>query len=112
MSLKKFTQRQLIISLIRDDLVHSKLIDGLDKLGLNSDSYLLYLSQTIFQLLGFPNDDRAEEDFVYYLHLRKRARYINLKSNQHIDQLSREIYWDIYFRGAKWREGKKKPSQK
>lgn len=54
------TRKNLIISLIKDDLTNIRLVYGLDKLGLDSGDYYLHLSETIFKLIGILTDD---EDF-------------------------------------------------
>ncbi|MES2592879.1 MAG: hypothetical protein V4608_13430 [Bacteroidota bacterium] len=52
-----------IISLIKDDLIHIRLVYGLEILGLNADNYSLRLTETIFQLVGIriDNDDFFED---------------------------------------------------
>ena len=56
-------QKQLIVSLIKDDLIHTKLIYGLEALGLNALDYHLHLSETVFELLGIPDDESTEGIF-------------------------------------------------
>lgn len=53
-------EKELIISLIKDDLINVRLVHGLEKLGLDSGNYYLHLSETIFKLVGITVD---EEDF-------------------------------------------------
>lgn len=60
MVIKNMTEKELIISLIKDDLTNIRLVYGLDKLGLDSGDYYLHLSETIFKLVGILTDD---EDF-------------------------------------------------
>jgi hypothetical protein len=52
-----------IVSLIKDDLTHMRLVYGLEALGLNTDHYSLHLNETIFHLIGIKidNDDFFEE---------------------------------------------------
>lgn len=51
------TKKELIISLIKDDLTNIRLVHGLDLLGLDSGNYYLHLSETIFKLIGITADD-------------------------------------------------------
>ena len=53
-------EKELILSLIKDDLINVRLVYGLEKLGLDSGNYYLHLSETIFKLIGITADD---EDF-------------------------------------------------
>jgi hypothetical protein len=59
-------QRELIVSLIRDDLINSKLVYGLGDIGLNADEYLLHLSDTVFQLMGLDNTDELTEQYIQF----------------------------------------------
>lgn len=53
-------KEKLILSLIKDDLINVKLVNGLNEAGLNADNYYLHLSDTIFKLMGFGDDEEAE----------------------------------------------------
>lgn len=59
MKLKTLEEKDLI-RLIKDELVHIRLINGLELLGLNADNYHLNLNETIFKLAGIEADN---EDF-------------------------------------------------
>ena len=59
--------KQLILSLIKDDLVNAKLVYSLNALGLNASSYFLHLSETVFQLLKIKEDERSDELYERYL---------------------------------------------
>jgi hypothetical protein len=90
---KEKTKRKLILSLIKDDLINSKLVNGLGDIGINADDYLLHLSDTIFKLMEIP--DTRSNEFIYenYLDIVKRSKYINI-TNGHdsLDNLVEEIY--------------------
>ena len=58
-------QKELIITLIKDHLVNTRLIQGLQSLGFYSDSYHLHLGDLIFKLIGI--SDEQEELFEVYL---------------------------------------------
>ena len=60
---KNIEEKELIISLIRDNLITIKLISGLNALGLHADDYTTFLSNTIFLLMGFKNHKKG--DFIF-----------------------------------------------
>jgi hypothetical protein len=85
--------KNLILSLIKDDLINSKLNIGLANLGLEPELYLLRLSDTVFILLGIKNNERGEALFEHYLELRQKVEGIDLvKSYEVLDGLALEIY--------------------
>ena len=86
-------QRKLIISLIKDDLINSKLANGLSDMGLKGDDYLLHLSDTIFKLVGIK--DTLHNEFIYetYLEMTARAKYIDItQGHDSLNNLVEEIY--------------------
>jgi hypothetical protein len=84
---------KLIISLIKDDLINSKLVNSLSQIGLNASDYHLHLSNTIFKLMGFNNDQRSDQVFALYLELSKKAIQINIsESPAALDDLALEIF--------------------
>ena len=83
----------LIISLIKDDLIHSKLVNNLLDAGINVSHYYIDLGNTIFELLGFKDDHYSDEVFKLYIELQKRARLINISgSTSALDELALEIF--------------------
>jgi hypothetical protein len=91
MSPKK--KKNLILSLIKDDLINSKLLRGLNKAGLDADQYCLFLSGTIFDLLGYPKNERSDEIFSEYIKLTEQSDKIDIKETPNtLDGLANEIY--------------------
>jgi len=85
--------KETIISLIRDNLIHTKLLNGLSALGLHADDYSVHLSQTIFNLMDFEDTPETDRIFEYYLTLIDRINKIDfIKQPQLLDQLARSIY--------------------
>jgi hypothetical protein len=83
----------LIISLIRDDLINSKLVNSLNAIGLNASNYHLHLSTTIFQLMGYKDDHYRDEVFALYLQRSKKAMRIDITaSSAALDELAMEIF--------------------
>lgn len=88
--------KKLILSLIKDDLINTKLVNGLDALGLNAQDYLLHLSDTVFKLMGIKDDKEGEKLFEHYLDLKNNVRFIDgAKSHEVFDDLALAIYVDL-----------------
>lgn len=66
---------QLIISLIRDDLTNTQLINALNSLGLDASNYHLHLTEVIFQLVGFPKSDLNDELYDRYFRLMESKTF-------------------------------------
>ena len=89
--------KSLILSLIKDDLINTKLISGLENLGIDAGLYLLGISDAIFVLMGIDNDEQGEELFEYYLELRDgKLKKDDLKKPcAKLDNLVADIYNDL-----------------
>jgi hypothetical protein len=92
--MSEINNKQLILSLIKDDLINTKLVSGLENLGIDAGLYLLSISDAIFVLIGIDDDEQGEELFEYYLDLRdSKLLNVDLKeSYEVIDGLVLEIY--------------------
>jgi len=89
---QKITEK-LIISLIKDDLINSKLVNGLIDIGINADCYFLHLDSTIFKLVGYADNDYSEEIYEKYRDLTMQAKQIDISNNNaHLDPLALELY--------------------
>ena len=85
--------KNLILSLIKDDLINSKLVNGLNELGLDASKYFIHSSDTAFKLMGLQNHEFEEELFRYYLELTEKVKHIDISdSNEPLDELCLEIY--------------------
>lgn len=78
MKLKNIRKKHLI-SLIKDDLTHIRLIYGLENLGLNADNYHLHLNETIFDFIGIKED--KEEFFEKYIDECRTVTNIDIFKN-------------------------------
>ena len=100
MNLQK--QKELILSLIKDDLTNCKLVNALNGAGLNAYDYSLNLSGTIFNLVGI--DDLPTNVFIYkkYFGLTKKVNDINITEEQNnLDSLTEEIYSYLLYEKSK-----------
>ena len=94
--MKQTANKALVISLIKDDLINSKLVNGLNVLGLNADDYLLHLSETIFDLLGYEQNKETEKVFERYMELSEAALLVDIsESNKNLDDLALQIYREL-----------------
>lgn len=102
-------QQKLIVSLIRDNLINTKLLNGLDTLGLNADNYSLRLSDTIFELMGFEDNKESDKVFEYYIGELKKANKINIAAHpERLDSLADNIYFNLVIRKFKEKPAKQK----
>ncbi|MBI3134084.1 MAG: hypothetical protein HYZ14_05350 [Bacteroidetes bacterium] len=86
-------KKKLILSLIKDDLISSKLLRGLNKVGLDADQYCLFLSGTIFDLMGYPNNERSDEIFSEYIKLTEQSDNVDIRETPNsLNGLANEIY--------------------
>ena len=90
MEFESITIEKLIISLIKDDLINIRLVDGLEALGLDSGKYYLHLSETIFNLMDIQNQETLFEEHTEFC---KKVKDINIfEYPDALDELALEIY--------------------
>lgn len=91
--MKALTTKPVIVSLIKDDIINSCLVNSLNKAGLDAGEYYLNLSDTIFQLLQFKDDFKSEDVYLKYLKMIKRATPKHIQDEREkLDNLATEIY--------------------
>jgi hypothetical protein len=56
-------QDTLVLALLKDYIIVSRLNNGLSATGLNTEEFNIGLAGTIFQLMGFGHDDLSDERF-------------------------------------------------
>ncbi len=97
--MNKLNNEELLLRLIRDSLVSTKLIAGLNSLGLIADDYTMSLGDTIFRLMGF--EDGEQSDLIFqknYLSLSEKINDMEFSdSMQDVEILSKEIYDELLF---------------
>lgn len=94
--MKQIKQKNLIISLIKDDLIHTKLVNGLEALGLDALDFHVHLSETVFELLGFPDNKSTDKIFEFYLGQLKRAKRLSIRRNREaFDLLALAVYHEL-----------------
>lgn len=86
-------KKELILSLIRDDLLHQRLIQGLHALGFEADDYGLHLGTTILGLMGYDETRRTDALYNCYYGLAARAQYADAaRLKAALGDLAAEIY--------------------
>jgi hypothetical protein len=80
---------KIIKSLIKDELINTKLILGLNELGLDAGLYQLHLSQTILNLIGIKIGDSEFEKFDLYF---DEVNKINIEDTKKLNKLTDKIY--------------------
>lgn len=92
--------KNLILSLIKDDLTNTKLVLGLNALGLQASEYALNLNETIFNCVGIAQGDQSNKVYERYSEMTKRIKYIDMEQNpKQVSALVQEIY--TYLRSVK-----------
>jgi len=88
------TNKKLILSLIKDDLLNTQFINGLNSMGLDAGKYYLRLSQTFFVLMGFGDYQQKEDTILYeeYFDFSEKAITTNLFENpEQLDKTALEV---------------------
>jgi hypothetical protein len=93
--MKNINEKELVIALIKDDLINKKLVNGLIGIGLEAGNYFLHLSETVFKLMEF-DDSQANEVFERYMELANSAMFIDIShSDKSMDELALHIYMEL-----------------
>jgi hypothetical protein len=97
--METISNEELVMRLIKDSLINTKLISGLNSLGLIADDYTLFLGETIFLLMGFESGEQSDLIFdKVYLALSEKVTDIKFSdSMQEVEILSKEIYDQLLF---------------
>ena len=92
--------KPILLSLLRDDLINTKLVLTLNEAGLNADLYMLNLSSTIFMLMGFGQGFDTEDIYDGYRELARLVLYADIAEvPETLDKMAEEIY--RYLEGRK-----------
>jgi len=85
--------KTLILSLIKDDLILTQFITGLNTLGLDAGKYYLHLSQSIFILMGFGDFNTENELYEEYFDFADKATTVNLLEHpKQLNKIALELY--------------------
>lgn len=81
----------LILSLIKEDLRCSKLVNGLNELGLDAGKYHTELNNIVFDLMGFDVQNDSLLEF-YFNCLEEVAGVKDVEDMEAMGALARDIY--------------------
>lgn len=85
-------KKELLVSLILDDLVHARLVDGLMALGMPAAFYAHDVPFAVMELMGF-NEEQQHQIFPGYRLWQEQARLIDIsKGNVRMRNLAERIY--------------------
>jgi hypothetical protein len=85
------TKKELIIRLIKDDLLNQRLISNFKSIGFYSDDYHLNLSETIFKIMGIDDsNDEILEQYIRKNDLLVRSR--RFKNSPFFEKTAESIY--------------------
>lgn len=89
--------KQIILALIKDDIVNTNLISGLRDLGLDAGDYMLHIPEAIIQLMGFEDSERTDQVYDAYFDLIQQitprpADQLKLALDQSAEQIYKTLY--------------------
>lgn len=92
---------EFLISMILDDLIHTKPVMGLMQLNLTAECYHLNISDKVISLMGFTDVTENERVFNYYIGMLARSKDISLgNGNKEMENLAKEIYRELELQKA------------
>jgi len=80
---------QVIKALIKDEVKSTKLVIGLNNMGVEASNFHLNLSNTILTIVGVKLND---EDFDRYDKMYEEVLNIDIEDNKSLNQLTNKIY--------------------
>lgn len=91
--MKKLSERELMVTLIKDDLINYRLVEGLNQLGLINEAYHIHVSDTIFKLMRIKEVIGQEVEYAQYLEWREPVMRLDLQRDYgKLKKMAEEIY--------------------
>lgn len=88
---ERMQQKELILRLIKDDLINTCLIDSFETIGFYSDDYRLHLSDTLFKVMEI--DDANDELFESYLEKTSEVADLTIiKDKKILEKRAEQVY--------------------
>jgi len=85
--------KSIILNLIKDDLLNTQLIDGLNNIGLDAGNYYLNISESFFALMDFGNYDQETKLYNDYFDFAEEAVAAKqLKTPKQLNATALEVY--------------------
>lgn len=101
-------KKDLVLHLIKDDLINTRLVKGLSDLGLEAGKYNLRLSHTFLNMMGFANIEQDEEIYERYFLFAEKAATVDLSENsEQLDKMALEVYEQLMTEKKKRKHGER-----
>ena len=86
-----------IITLIEDNIVNVKLIEGLAKLGIDASAYYFNTPSVVFKLVGIEDSKEIEEIYKIYFEWLKNGETIDIsESRSELRKYAEQVYLDLF----------------
>lgn len=86
-------KQTLILALIKDDLINTKLVNALIAIGIDASDYNLHLSETIFDLMEFEESIENDPIVEHYFVLTALSGNIDfVREPKKLNKLAEQIY--------------------
>jgi hypothetical protein len=86
-------EKSIIIQLIKQDLKHTQLLEGIKAAGFKSELHYLDLSTIVALLMGVPKGEASDQWAEVYLSFLMQAASFELTpAGDNLDQLAEECY--------------------
>lgn len=85
-----------ILTLIEDNIVNVKLIEGLSKLGIDASSYYFNTPSVVFKLVGIEDSKEVEELYEIYFEWLRKGESIDIsESRTELRKYAEQVYLDL-----------------
>lgn len=85
--------KEIVINLIKQDLINWKMINLLQKMQIRADDYQLDIGYIIFEIMNLNNLENVDEIFDKYMELSRPVQKIKVdQQNRKINLLASKIY--------------------
>ena len=82
-----------IITLIEDNIVNVKLIEGLEKLGIDASVYYFNTPSVVFKLAGIEDSKEIEELYKIYFEWLRNGESIDISSSrEELRKYAKQVY--------------------
>jgi len=94
--MKKLSQKELLVRLIKDDLINHRLVMGLNELGLVSEGYYIDAGSTVFKLMNIKEKIGHEIHFAHYMELKDQVINVDFEKERfRLNVMAESIYREL-----------------
>jgi hypothetical protein len=92
-NVNNLSSTDLILSLLKANLCHNKLLHGLEKAGLQGEDFYGDLEMVVLHLMGFDLQNRENELYDFYYEEMNKLLEIEVKEfRPNLNRLAAELY--------------------